>query len=186
MAEIARSRADEYPLPLPITIAAELGPLPDEGRLYRPPTSRGEQGERGDTRESTELARLRRNYTRASSHPPTSSIVVAKPTTFFNCFLYGVRQFWKHQISVTVPHHTCRDHLGTYQGRPLYIFMLPIPLHNLSTFPPASFLLPNWDYGVNCPSRSLDAQCHLLQPRFTKTNCPQSRIDCLLLDPGND
>lgn len=128
MAEITRSRTDEYPLPLPVTIAAELGPLQDEVGLYRS-ASEGE-----NARESTELARLRRNYTRASSRAPTSSIVITKPTTFFGCFIYAVRQFWKHQISITVPHNSCRDHLGTYQGRHLYILKLPIsPFKKLAT-----------------------------------------------------
>jgi hypothetical protein len=65
--------------------------------------------------EATELARLRRNYSRASSyHTPSTSITTKKPTTVPERFTYSIRKFWRHQVSVTVEHKTCRDHLGMF------------------------------------------------------------------------
>ena len=73
-----------------------------------------------DAREATELARLRRNYSRASSYQqPGPSTASTKPTTFLERFTYGVSKFWRHQVSVTVPHDTCRDHLGMFRNTSL-------------------------------------------------------------------
>jgi hypothetical protein len=67
-----------------------------------------------NTRESTELARLRRNYSRASSYRPQgSSTASKKPSTVLGRLNYIVARFWRHQVSITVEHRTCRDHLGT-------------------------------------------------------------------------
>ena len=68
----------------------------------------------GDAREAAELGRLRRAYSRASTYQQgcSSRTAAKKPETFLECFTYGVLKFWRHQISVTVPHATCRDHLG--------------------------------------------------------------------------
>ena len=67
----------------------------------------------GDARESTELARLRRNYSRASSsRPRTSSPASRPPTGLLERFTYSISKFWRHQISVTVTHASSRDHLG--------------------------------------------------------------------------
>lgn len=76
-----------------------------------------------DAREATELARLRRNYSRASTYRQQgSSIASKKPASLLERFTYGVSKFWRHQVSVTVPHDTCRDHLGmsrnTFHSRP--------------------------------------------------------------------
>jgi hypothetical protein len=73
----------------------------------------------GDTdrnaREDTELARLRRNYSRASSYRPQGSSTTSKrPTTLLERFTYSVSKSWRHQISITVEHSTCRDHLGVF------------------------------------------------------------------------
>lgn len=124
MAEITRSRADEYPRSLPISVAHEPGPPIDEEELHRSLS-------RAERRESTELARLRRNYTSASSrfHAPASSIATPKPTTLFGRFIYAVRQFWKHQVSVTVPHESCRDHLGTYRDQTSISLQAPQSFH---------------------------------------------------------
>jgi hypothetical protein len=66
-----------------------------------------------DAREDTELARLRRNYSRASSHRPQgSSTTSKKPTGPLERLTYVVSRFWRHQVSITVEHSTCRDHLG--------------------------------------------------------------------------
>ncbi|KAN0093838.1 hypothetical protein V8E51_017022 [Hyaloscypha variabilis] len=66
-----------------------------------------------DAREGTELARLKRNYNRASSfRPQGSSTASPKPSTLLGRLSYVVSSFWRHQISITVEHSTCRDHLG--------------------------------------------------------------------------
>jgi len=63
-------------------------------------------------REATELARIRSNYTRASSyHHAGSSVGSSKPDGLLERFNYTIRVFWRRQISITVPHSTCRDHL---------------------------------------------------------------------------
>jgi hypothetical protein len=65
--------------------------------------------------EATELARLRRNYSRASSyHPPGTTSTTKKPTTVLERFAYSIKKFWRHQVSITVEHSTCRDHLGMF------------------------------------------------------------------------
>ncbi|CAG8958404.1 hypothetical protein HYFRA_00011081 [Hymenoscyphus fraxineus] len=67
-----------------------------------------------NSRGATELAtfaKLRRNYTRASTRY-ASSTVSGKPSTFLGSFAEGVRKFWRRQISIQVDHHTCRDHLA--------------------------------------------------------------------------
>jgi len=64
-------------------------------------------------REATELARIRSNYTRASSyHHAGSSVGSSKPDGLLERFNYTIRVFWRRQISITVPHSTCRDHLA--------------------------------------------------------------------------
>ncbi|KAH7391338.1 hypothetical protein BKA64DRAFT_100871 [Cadophora sp. MPI-SDFR-AT-0126] len=64
-------------------------------------------------REATELARIRSNYTRASSyHHAGSSIGSSKPDRLLGRFNYTIRVFWRRQISITVAHSTCRDHLA--------------------------------------------------------------------------
>jgi hypothetical protein len=66
-----------------------------------------------NAREDTELARLRRNYSRASSYRPQgSSTSSKKPATVLERLVYIVSRFWRHQISIKVEHSTCRDHLG--------------------------------------------------------------------------
>lgn len=88
----------------------EPEPEPEEPLADHPECSPGER----DARESTELARLRRIYSRTSSHQrPGSSTASTKPTGLLARFIYVVKKFWKHQISITVAHKACRDHLGT-------------------------------------------------------------------------
>ena len=66
-----------------------------------------------NAREDTELARLRRNYSRASSYRPQgSSTSSKKPATVLERLVYIVSRFWRHQISIKVEHSTCRHHLG--------------------------------------------------------------------------
>jgi hypothetical protein len=70
----------------------------------------------GEALEATELARLRRNYSRASTYrQPGSSTASKKPTNLLERFTFAVCKFWKRQVSVIVPHVSCRDHLGTYR-----------------------------------------------------------------------
>lgn len=69
--------------------------------------------EERDAREATELARVRRQYSRAStSRLQGSSTTSHRPTSIRGRFRYSVTKFWKHQVSIVVPHDTCRDHLG--------------------------------------------------------------------------
>jgi hypothetical protein len=66
-----------------------------------------------DARDATELARLRRQYSHVSSHHlQGSSTAARKPTSILGRFRYSLSNFWKHQVSIVVPHNTCRDHLG--------------------------------------------------------------------------
>jgi hypothetical protein len=71
-------------------------------------------------REATELAALRRQYSRASSYRrPGQGITSRKPETAFGRVVYNIARFWSRQVSVTVPHEACRDHLGTALFRSL-------------------------------------------------------------------
>ncbi len=75
--------------------------------------SPGRPSAAGSAREATELARLRSNYSRASSYRQQgSSIASRKPEGLLECFIYNTKAFWRRQVSVTVAHSTCRDHLG--------------------------------------------------------------------------
>ncbi|EPE24553.1 hypothetical protein GLAREA_08405 [Glarea lozoyensis ATCC 20868] len=70
-----------------------------------------------DERGNTELARLRRNYSRASTAHATDILSddptrAEKVTSLPGKFTAACRSFWRHQISVTVDHRTCRDHLA--------------------------------------------------------------------------
>lgn len=65
-----------------------------------------------EVRESTELDRLRRNYSRVSSRQPPRT-TISKPSTLVQKVTYEFQKFWRHQISVVVAHEDCRDHLGT-------------------------------------------------------------------------
>jgi hypothetical protein len=70
-----------------------------------------------DALEATELERLRQNYSRASASRRSGSTTIArKPVNLLERFAYNVKAAWKHQVSITVEHKTCRDHLGMYQG----------------------------------------------------------------------
>lgn len=63
-----------------------------------------------NAREATELARLRRRYTdrtRSPALPPEN-----KPTSLISHGIWAVKKFWRRQVSITVDHDTCRDHLG--------------------------------------------------------------------------
>ena len=63
-------------------------------------------------REATELAALRRHYSRASSRRPGQGVTSREPETLFGRVAYNIARFWSRQVSVTVPHESCRDHLG--------------------------------------------------------------------------
>lgn len=67
-----------------------------------------------DAREATELAYVRRNYSRVSSYRQqrSASSISLRPSTAFGRFKFAVTKFWRHQVTVTTPHDSCRDHLG--------------------------------------------------------------------------
>jgi hypothetical protein len=76
-----------------------------------------QQSTHEDERGNTELARLRRNYSRASTartvaasnYDPTRA---EKASSLPEKLTAACRKFWRQQISITVDHSTCRDHLG--------------------------------------------------------------------------
>lgn len=80
--------------------------------LERPPTHENARG-------ATELAQLRRNYSRASTR--ASAKLAERPATLPGKLIHEVQKFWRRQISITVDHHTCRDHLGMH--RTVYMFI---------------------------------------------------------------
>jgi hypothetical protein len=109
-----------------------------------------------NAREATELTHvnnLRHNRSPASSssHQPGSSTAVKKPTTFLERFIYGVTKFWRHQVSITVPHDTCRDHLGTSRK---HFCAVQHPPNEPDS---ALWLFPLWD-------RSCTSDSPLMQP----------------------
>ncbi len=79
--------------------------------LYSVPPSHSRRG--SDALEATELARIRTNYSRAtdSYRRAPSSSSQASPTGLW-WWKYAIWKFWNSQISIIVPHVSCRDHLG--------------------------------------------------------------------------
>jgi hypothetical protein len=102
---------------------APLAQLPDEPHpesVDNPVRVSGDIVRDRNAREDTELARLRRNYSRASStRLQGSSIASRKPSTLLERLTHLVSGFWRHQVSITVEHRTCRDHLGVFLRVPL-------------------------------------------------------------------
>lgn len=87
-----------------------------------------------DERGNTELARLRRNYSRASTAHANSSLGhdstrTEKVTSLPRKLTAGCRKFWRHQVSITVDHQTCRDHLGMF-----YIKLVPAAIYTFIFF----------------------------------------------------
>ncbi|KAI9648016.1 hypothetical protein NHQ30_002644 [Ciborinia camelliae] len=85
--------------------------------MEEPEESPGLSSRERDQWESTELSDLtqtRQNYIHAStSHcSHVSGPGSTAPTGFFSQLAYSVSKFWRHQISVTVDHVACRDHLA--------------------------------------------------------------------------
>ncbi|CZR55219.1 uncharacterized protein PAC_05106 [Phialocephala subalpina] len=69
---------------------------------------------------STELARLRRNYSLASHPSRTQDPATKKPSNLLEQCVRAVKRAWRHQVSIIVDHETCRDHLAlerTFLGR---------------------------------------------------------------------
>jgi hypothetical protein len=117
---------------------------PDEPHLDYPVRPSGDTDR--NAREDTELARLRRNYSRASSYRPQGSSTASKrPTTLLGRFTYTVSKFWRHQVSITVEHSTCRDHLGT--------FLRALCSPHVLQIDSAICVLPDWGSGSPFPKR---------------------------------
>lgn len=88
-------------------------PQPVMEELQPDPFDHDFSPEETDAREDTQLARLRRQYSRATSHHQQGSAKTSrKPTTLLKRFKYSLFKFWRHQISIVVPHEACRDHLA--------------------------------------------------------------------------
>jgi hypothetical protein len=87
---------------------------PEQAEITQPlPTARHPDA----NLEATELTRIRGNYTRASSLRTPRLVVppVSKETPpLLARVRHAISSFWKNQISVTVGHNACRDHLGMY------------------------------------------------------------------------
>lgn len=122
------------------TRATEPLMLPDEPHLQSASGKSGKSGsglglglgDETDAREATELARLRQNYSRASSyshHRPGPGSISRKPATALGRFTYSLSRFWRHQVSIVVPHASCRDHLG------MEFYLCPVVLLHKSIFP---------------------------------------------------
>jgi len=118
-----------------------------------------------DAREATELTRIQRNYSRASAsyQRQGSSTSSRKPTTLLERFTYGVSKFWRHQVSVTVPHVTCRDHLALertflgYLRTSLAMSMLGITVAQLFRLQHSP--TPNADFGFYVLGKPLACIC---------------------------
>jgi len=69
-----------------------------------------------DTREATELAHLDKVILRRNPSHASIARQAKKPLTLTERFTFtsGASKFWRRQISVTVPHDSCRDHLGMF------------------------------------------------------------------------
>ena len=92
---------------------------PDDLLLNAPTGTAPVDASERDAREATELVPLDRLLRNASSSRQLeSSVASKKPANFVESLVHGVSKFWRHQISVIVPHDKCRDHLGTSSSLP--------------------------------------------------------------------
>lgn len=73
--------------------------------------------------EATELAAVRRQYSRASSYRPEQGRE-RETEHALSRLAFRIAQFWRRQVSIIVPHDSCRDHLGTAPS--LFSFCLPL------------------------------------------------------------
>lgn len=84
--------------------------------------------EHADALRAMELEPSRRHCSRASASQRSGPTTIArKPAHLLGRFKYTIKQAWKHQVSVTVEHSACRDHLGMYQGYVSSITSYPHP-----------------------------------------------------------
>lgn len=117
--------------------------------------------------EATELTRIRSNYSRVSSaRLPNASIVPQGPPKGLARVDHAIRSFWKHQISVTVDHAACRDHLGKFKSLS--------PSISLSFCMLLHYVMSDL-CRVHCMGRrSVTSVWHLLQPALRASNLPAS------------
>ncbi|KAH8813202.1 hypothetical protein F5884DRAFT_328227 [Xylogone sp. PMI_703] len=117
-----------------------------------------------DALEATELARLRRQYSRAST--TTLHVRRPKPSTILARVGYAITQFWRHHISITVDHVWCRDHLALertflgYLRTSLALSMMGVTLAQL--FRLQHNPQPNTDFGYYVLGRPLSVICQCL------------------------
>ncbi|KAF7864074.1 hypothetical protein EAF04_007039 [Stromatinia cepivora] len=76
-----------------------------------PPEPSSPERDQWESTELSELAHIRQNYTNASSSHVLGPGSTA-PAGFLGRLTYNVSKFWRRQISVTVDHVACRDHLA--------------------------------------------------------------------------
>jgi hypothetical protein len=128
----------------------EPGPEPDEPgpeSVDNPVRVSGDIDRHRNAREDTELARLRRNYSRASSARLQGSSIASrsrKPSTLLERLTHIVSGFWRHQVSITVEHSTCRDHLG--------VFLRVLLSRPNSSDKVINLVLPDWGLGSPIPN----------------------------------
>ena len=76
----------------------------------------GDTGEIGpNDREATELTSVAANHSESNPfdrHPPPAS-TTPQAKGYLISFGTSVKSFWLRQVSPTVSHEACRDHLGT-------------------------------------------------------------------------
>ncbi|TEY49818.1 hypothetical protein BOTCAL_0283g00040 [Botryotinia calthae] len=81
------------------------------GEPEDPLESPSRERDQWESTELSELEHIRQNYTQASSTHALGPGSTA-PSGFFGQLAFNASKFWRHQISVTVDHVTCRDHLA--------------------------------------------------------------------------
>ena len=68
-----------------------------------------------DDREATELRERQLDHVAVIHHPPLPASTPSSPSKrLVEQVRKPLSNFWKHQVSTTVPHDDCRDHFGMY------------------------------------------------------------------------
>lgn len=99
-----------------VTMAAEAVDPPQGSQIdagNHPDPDHPQCSAHGDSNnlEATELRRIKSRYTSSTAIRRPASIT-PRPNSGLGLVRYEVSKFWKNQISIIVPHDTCRDHLG--------------------------------------------------------------------------
>lgn len=108
-----------------------------------PPELSSRERDQWESTELSDFVHIRRNYTNASSRRSSNAVGPGStaPISLIGQLTYGVSKFWRHQVSVTVDHVACRDHLGTYH--PLFTLL---PIYQWQG------VLASMEYGISVPN----------------------------------